>query len=372
MEQPVDFTIAVRDFDLNLLPEESREVGTEQFAEAVGAYFARQFEPMDGSTAVAVSPEEIAVSWIPSEASASPIDYAVSLLGSGRYEEAVPLLKLLLAANPDGSTVLYNLGLAQSDLGDMDSAVRHLTRATEIDPKDVNSWVALGVAQKKTGDPDAAIKSLEQAVTLAPASGYAQLNLGAVLAAAGRGKEAEHPLREAVRLFPESQPLESQQAAYGLARNLEQNGSAQQVVEAHALYQRTIGLNPRSDIAELARGASQALAERNFRQGAAAQIRMDAALYCLDGLRKFEPMSPMQVQTVAFEIGMLGARGLDINKPALQYTLRSLPGTFSGLHLMSLMYVGFKKIAPDRDIGFDLSNEYALAQQMFSEQEPAS
>lgn len=134
------------------------------------------------------------------------------------------------------------------------------------------------------------------------------------------------------------------------------------------MYQQAIALNPHSNIAELARGALQALAEQNFRQGSASQIRMDAALYCLDGLRKFEPMSAMQVQTVAFEIGMLGAQGLDINNPASQYTLRSLPGTFSGLHLMSLMYVGFKKIAPDQDIGFDLSTEYALAQQMFSEQ----
>ena len=39
---------------------------------------------------------------------------------------------------------------------------------------------------------------------------------------------------------------------------------------------------------------------------------------------------------------------------------------------MSLMYVGFKKIAPNQDIGFDLSTEYALTQQMFSEQELAS
>lgn len=42
-----------------------------------------------------------------------------------------------------------------------------------------------------------------------------------------------------------------------------------------------------------------------------------------------------------------------------------MPGAFSGLHLMCYMFVGFKAIAPDQDIGFDLSREYELATQMF-------
>lgn len=40
MEQPLNFMIDARDFDLNLLDEDSRSIGTERFAEAVGAYFA--------------------------------------------------------------------------------------------------------------------------------------------------------------------------------------------------------------------------------------------------------------------------------------------------------------------------------------------
>jgi hypothetical protein len=59
------------------------------------------------------------------------------------------------------------------------------------------------------------------------------------------------------------------------------------------------------------------------------------------------------IQRTAFEIALLGQHGLDVNDLTQKYRLRSLPGSFSGLHLVCLMYVGFQRIAPERDIGFD-------------------
>jgi hypothetical protein len=72
-------------------------------------------------------------------------------------------------------------------------------------------------------------------------------------------------------------------------------------------------------------------------------------------------MPKQQVQVITFEIAMLGTRGLQVNDPAQQYTLRSIPGKFSGLHLLCIEYVGFKIIDPSVDLGFDLSAEYAEA-----------
>ena len=363
MEQPLEFVIATRDFDVHLLPEDSRQVGTQRFAEEVGAYYTRQFEPLGGDAVVGVGRDEIMVSWVPDGASANPVDYAVSLLQSGRQEQAIPLLWLLLTARPDDGTVLYNLGVAESELGEMDAAIRHLTRATEADPTNANAYAALGVAQQKVGDGEAAVRSLEQAVAVEPDNGHARLNLGAILGAAGRSQEAEHHLREALRLMPDSQ-----RAVYGLAHTLEQGGGEPRLAEADGLYRQAVALAPQSNIAELAERALSELAQRSFHAGTGVPVRMDAALYCLEGLRTFSKMTEAEVKAVAFEIGMLGARGLDVNNSAAQYTLRSLPGKFSGLHLMCLMYVGFQQIAPDQDIGFDLASEYALAQQMFSEE----
>jgi hypothetical protein len=75
-------------------------------------------------------------------------------------------------------------------------------------------------------------------------------------------------------------------------------------------------------------------------------------------------MPPQEVKRIGFEIAVLGQRGLDTNNPDQKYTLKSLPGTFSGLHLVCLMYVAFKQVAPEQAIGFDLSREYEVARSL--------
>jgi hypothetical protein len=57
--------------------------------------------------------------------------------------------------------------------------------------------------------------------------------------------------------------------------------------------------------------------------------------------------------------------GLDINDSTQKYTLQSMPGKFSGLHLICYEYVAFQPVAPEKDIGFDLSAEYRTALSLF-------
>ena len=100
------------------------------------------------------------------------------------------------------------------------------------------------------------------------------------------------------------------------------------------------------------------MAQKTFRDRLPGIERPDAATYCLGAIGKFEKMPPSEVQRVAFEIATLGMKGLNVNDPDQRYQLKSLPGSFSGLHLVCLMYVGFKSFAPEQDIGFDPSKEY--------------
>ena len=88
-------------------------------------------------------------------------------------------------------------------------------------------------------------------------------------------------------------------------------------------------------------------------------------MYLLGALKTFAKMDRKQVQQVAVEVEMAGQRGLDTNDPAQKYTLRSLPGSYSGLHMVSLMYAGFKVIDPSYSIGFDLAKEYEIARSMY-------
>ena len=68
------------------------------------------------------------------------------------------------------------------------------------------------------------------------------------------------------------------------------------------------------------------------------------------------------------EIAFLGRRGLDINKPEKKYHLNSLKGDFTGLDLLCHMYVGFRILDQELDIGADLSSEYQAALRLFSKQ----
>jgi hypothetical protein len=95
--------------------------------------------------------------------------------------------------------------------------------------------------------------------------------------------------------------------------------------------------------------------------------RMDAVMYCLGALEKYEKMPPDKVRQVGFEVAMLGMNGIDVNDPEPKYHLKSLPGSFSGLHLLCLEYVSFKQFAPEQSIGFDLSAEYRSAQTLFEQ-----
>jgi hypothetical protein len=89
---------------------------------------------------------------------------------------------------------------------------------------------------------------------------------------------------------------------------------------------------------------------------------MATVMFCLDALQLFENMDEEEVRQVSQEIAVIGMDGLDYASSDQKYTLQSIPGRkFSGLHLMALMYVGFKQIAPDRDTGIPFESEYRQA-----------
>ena len=81
----------------------------------------------------------------------------------------------------------------------------------------------------------------------------------------------------------------------------------------------------------------------------------------MGALQKFQGLDTEEVRRITYEIAMLGMNGLDVNDPAKKYSIKSLPGDYSGLHLLCIEYVGFKQIDPSVDLGFDLSKEYAAA-----------
>ncbi len=356
---PVTFVIGYEDFDLDLLPEDAREVGSEAFRSAVTDYYENEFGELGGTVNVAFGADGIGVTWHPPSSDTDLFERALRHLNRGDLPGAVPVLQALVAVEPTNAAAHHNLGMALSDLGRLDEAQLHLLRAVHLDADNVDALVALGVALYRAGDAQAARRRLEQAVERDSANGYAHRNLAAVLANLGEREQALAHFRDAYRLLPDDQ-----QSAFGLARALDDFGGDDDLAEADALYQATIAIDDQSQIAEMARQARSRIAQRTMRD-ASPGPRMDAVMYCLGALERFATMRPDEVQGVGFEIALLGQRGLEVNNPDVTYTLRTLPGDYTGMHLMSLMYVAFQQVAPELDIGFDLAQEYTAARQLF-------
>lgn len=352
------FEIGFDDFDLELSQPDAREIGTEAFRRAVTAYYEQEFVQLGGSVVVNFAVDRIVVTWQSPGVGVDLFDQSLDYLQRGDLRRAVPVLKALVAVEPTNLVAHYNLGMALSDLDTLDEAQLHLLKVVHREPHNVNALVALGVALYRSGNATGARRRLEQALTADPSNGYAHRNLAAILGNDGDSAGAIEHLREAHRLLPGDQA-----STYGLANALHQFGNGGGLAEADRLYTDAIALDPDSEIAELARQARSRIAQAHMRS-AGGGIRMDAVMYCLGALERFKRMRRDEVQAVGFEIGMLGQRGIDVNNPDSRYTLRTLPGEFTGLHLMSLMYVAFKQIAPHLDIGFDLSSEYAAALQL--------
>jgi Flp pilus assembly protein TadD len=353
------FEIGYEAFDVDVLPEAARDPHSAGFRDAVTEHFEREFADLGGDLRVEFGEDRISVTWMPT----TPVDdlfaQGMQRLEAGDLPGALPYMQAFAAVEPTNTTAHYNLGMALSDLGDLEKAQWHLLKVVRADPSNVNALVALGVALYRAGDAQAARRRLEQAVKQDPDNGYAQRNLAAVLMSMNETDAGIAHFRDAYRLLPDDQ-----QSVFGLASALDQFGTAEHQAEADRLYTTTIDLQPNSPIAEMARTARSQIAQKHMRGAGGGAPRMDAVMYCIGALDKFDAMTPEEVRSVAIEIATLGQQGLDVNSPEAKYTLRSLPGDFTGLQLMSYMYAAFQQLAPDHDIGFDLAQEYEMAQQM--------
>ena len=88
----------------------------------------------------------------------------------------------------------------------------------------------------------------------------------------------------------------------------------------------------------------------------------EAYTFCLDALRRFDGKSRDEIFNVISEISILGMNGIDHTTAGKTYTLKAYPDeSLSGLHLLCLMYVGFKLYDPAVNCGLDFSEAYEMA-----------
>ena len=90
---------------------------------------------------------DIQIVWTPStNPKKDPLEKIASLLKSGKLDDGILLLELFLSDDPNDENVLFNLGMAYSDVGELNHAIEHLRHLTQENPDHTHGRVALGVA----------------------------------------------------------------------------------------------------------------------------------------------------------------------------------------------------------------------------------
>jgi tetratricopeptide (TPR) repeat protein len=285
------------------------------------------------------------------------INYALMLLKANRFEGARDLLEELLQGDPGNQDILYNLGMCYTELDEPAKAVKTLTECIRYYPHYSNAYVALGFAYSRLADDEKAREHFLRAIEIEPSNPYALRNLGGLY-----GKENDY--EKAIQCLEKSFSInpEDQQTAYGLGYSYFHIGK---IDKADEHFKVAIDLDESTKIADMAKDLRREIAAISLK---AKGFRSDAMFYCLSALQFFKDKTPEKVRQVAFEIGIKGRQGLDINNPDKRYTLDSMGGSFTGLQLVSYMYVGFKMIDPKLDVGLDLSEEYKQALGLFSKE----
>jgi arylsulfatase A-like enzyme/thioredoxin-like negative regulator of GroEL len=120
-----------------------------------------------------------------------------------RYQEAVPLLKRVLAEEPNMPVANMQYGMAQARLKNYAEALPPLQKASQLLPDNGMGRYELGLALFETGDWKGAAPQFEAAVARAPKWADAQFSLAAVYARIDRVPEAMEHLDTCLGLSPD-------------------------------------------------------------------------------------------------------------------------------------------------------------------------
>lgn len=282
------------------------------------------------------------------------LDEAIRKLEQSRLKEGQHILEELRKEEPDNPVILYNLGMCYSEQGMFEASIDVLERCVGVATDHVNAHAALGFSYARSGHPAKALRVLETARQIDPDNVFVLKNLASIYGKQGRLDEAVACFKLARDADPDSPGI-----LYGLAYAYEQQGHA---VKADAIYQDIIESGKPEQMVELAKEARTRIGVEALKDEG---LRPDAVMYCLAALEHYSGKSRSEVKDTTFEIAFLGQRGLDIHNPDHKYSLKSMPGDFTGLQLLCYMYVGFQIVDPSVDVGADLSDEYRAALSMF-------
>jgi tetratricopeptide (TPR) repeat protein len=359
-QAPEILRIPYEAFDVSVLPSTAREPGSEAFDNAVLIYYAAKYAAKNFDAAVTCSNGIIRVlAW--ARGGLEPKAYVIGLLQHRALAEALPLLETM-DEMMDDADIAYNRGICLSEMGRFEACIEPLERCLRIDPSYGNARVGLGVALVRLGRSQEAEQVLRQALAAEPQNHFAARNLAAVLANLEKYAEAVPLLHQVLAMAPDDPT-----ASLALGECLEALGSEHKS-EAIKVYKRIMKRFADTPLADAAVAGLNRLANADLHRGGADKPRLDAIMYMQNSLERFADLPQQEVGQIVLEIARLGQSGLAVNDPEKRYHLKTLPGDFSGLELVSMMHVGVLMFEPNAEMQTGLVREYAMAVSLYRDQ----
>jgi tetratricopeptide (TPR) repeat protein len=127
---------------------------------------------------------------------------AVEAAHAGRYDEAEPLLKEVLAQYPDLAPAHFNLGYVYQKKKDWKAAETEFQRATELEPTKSDAFIALAAVREMDGRAREGAEALQAAAPGFAQEAKFQFALGITSTNAGMSPEAEAAFKKASELDP--------------------------------------------------------------------------------------------------------------------------------------------------------------------------
>jgi len=128
------------------------------------------------------------------------ITAGTGLLDDRRAADAMVVLKEATKLNPRSPEAFNNLGVAATQLNQLDEARRNFERAIQLNPRVVAPYHGLGEVYEKLGDRQRAIGYWQQAIKLDPQFAEPHRSLGSALLASGDPETAIRYLERSLQL----------------------------------------------------------------------------------------------------------------------------------------------------------------------------
>jgi Flp pilus assembly protein TadD len=160
---------------------------------------------------------------------------AVEAAQAGRYDEAEPMLKEILAQFPDLAPAHYNLGYVYQKKKDWKAAEAEYLRVTELEPTKSDAFLALAAVRELDGRMQEAADGVTAAAPSFAQDAKFQFAAGIMCLNAGKSAEAEAALKKAAELDPANPEPYFHLATLAVGSN--------RVPEAVALLEKYLGMS---------------------------------------------------------------------------------------------------------------------------------